>query len=179
MTMRKCNTRDLTLAAMVAAVYFVLCYFGNIFQLTFGPVQVRLGEALTVLPFLFPGTWPGVFVGCLVANLLSPYGPLDVVLGSAGTLVAALLTQKAPKTWLAPLPPVVCGMVLLGGMLAWYEVGFSDQFLPLFAANALWVGIGQAVSCYGLGLPLLRALRKVSYFRRFIPEDRRGLRPAA
>ena len=177
--MRKSNIQQLTLAAMVAAVYFVLCYFGNIFQLTFGPVQVRLGEALTVLPFLFPGTWPGVFVGCLVANLLSPYGPLDVVLGSAGTLVAALLTQKAPKTWLAPLPPVVCGMVLLGGMLAWYEVGFSDQFLPLFAANALWVGIGQAVSCYGLGLPLLRALRKVSYFRRFIPEDRRGLRPAA
>lgn len=177
--MRKFTVRDLTFAAAVAALYAVLGYFGDIFGLTFGAVQFRFAEALTVLPFLFPGTWPGVFVGCLVANLLSPYGPLDVVLGSAGTLVAALLTQKAPKTWLAPLPPVVCGMVLLGGMLAWYEVGFSDQFLPLFAANALWVGIGQAVSCYGLGLPLLRALRKVSYFRRFIPEDRRGLRPAA
>ena len=54
--MRKFSTKDLILAAMVAAIYFVLCYFGNIFQLTFGPVQVRLGEALTVLPFLFPAT---------------------------------------------------------------------------------------------------------------------------
>ena len=115
----------------------------------------------------------------MFSSFLRWYSSVSIWNRSAGTLVAALLTQKAPKTWLAPLPPVVCGMVLLGGMLAWYEVGFSDQFLPLFAANALWVGIGQAVSCYGLGLPLLRALRKVSYFRRFIPEDRRGLRPAA
>ncbi len=57
--MRKSNIQQLTLAAVVAAVYFVLCYFGNIFQLTFGPVQVRLGEALTVLPFLFPAAAPG------------------------------------------------------------------------------------------------------------------------
>lgn len=173
------KTYLLALNGVIAAAYAALTLVAAALNLAYGPVQFRFSEALTVLPFLFPGTWPGVFVGCLVANLLSPYGPLDVVLGSAGTLVAALLTQKAPKTWLAPLPPVVCGMVLLGGMLAWYEVGFSDQFLPLFAANALWVGIGQAVSCYGLGLPLLRALRKVSYFRRFIPEDRRafGLRP--
>ena len=173
------KTYLLALNGVIAAAYAALTLVAAALNLAYGPVQFRFSEALTVLPFLFPGTWPGVFVGCLVANLLSPYGPLDVVLGSAGTLVAALLTQKAPKTWLAPLPPVVCGMVLLGGMLAWYEVGFSDQFLPLFAANALWVGIGQAVSCYGLGLPLLRSLRKVSYFRRFIPEDRRGLRPAA
>ena len=173
------KTYLLALNGVIAAAYAALTLVAAALNLAYGPVQFRFSEALTVLPFLFPGTWPGVFVGCLVANLLSPSGPLDVVLGSAGTLVAALLTQKAPKTWLAPLPPVVCGMVLLGGMLAWYEVGFSDQFLPLFAANALWVGIGQAVSCYGLGLPLLRALRKVSYFRRFIPEDRRGLRPAA
>ena len=57
--MRKISTRDLTLAAVVAAIYFVLCYFGDIFSLTFGPVQVRLGEALTVLPFLFPAAAPG------------------------------------------------------------------------------------------------------------------------
>ena len=70
--MRKFTTRDLTLAAMVAAIYFVLCYFGNIFQLTFGAVQVRLGEALTVLPFLFPATAPGLALGCLLTNILSP-----------------------------------------------------------------------------------------------------------
>ena len=69
-------------------------------------------------------------------------------------------------------------MVLLGGMLAWYEVGFSDQFLPLFAANALWVHRPGGVLLWA-GAALRAALRKVSYFRRFIPEDRRGLRPAA
>ena len=69
--MRKSNIQQLTLAAMVAAVYFVLCYFGNIFQLTFGPVQVRLGEALTVLPFLFPAAAPGLALGCLLTNILS------------------------------------------------------------------------------------------------------------
>ena len=71
--MRKSNIQRLTLAAMVAAVYFVLCYFGNIFQLTFGPVQVRLGEALTVLPFLFPAAAPGLALGCLLTNILSPH----------------------------------------------------------------------------------------------------------
>ena len=112
------KTYLLALNGVIAAAYAALTLVAAALNLAYGPVQFRFSEALTVLPFLFPGTWPGVFVGCLVANLLSPYGPLDVVLGSAGTLVAALLTQKAPKTWLAPLPPVVCGMVLLGGMLA-------------------------------------------------------------
>ena len=70
--MRKISTRDLTLAAVVAAIYFVLCYFGDLFSLTFGPVQVRLGEALTVLPFLFPAAAPGVTLGCLLTNILSP-----------------------------------------------------------------------------------------------------------
>ena len=100
------KTYLLALNGVIAAAYAALTLVAAALNLAYGPVQFRFSEALTVLPFLFPGTWPGVFVGCLVANLLSPYGPLDAVLGSAGTLVAALLTQKAPKTWLAPLPPV-------------------------------------------------------------------------
>ena len=76
--MRKSNIQQLTLAAMVAAVYFVLCYFGNIFQLTFGPVQVRLGEALTVLPFLFPAAAPGLALGCLLTNILSPLSLIHI-----------------------------------------------------------------------------------------------------
>lgn len=111
-----------------------------------------------MLPFLFPGTWPGLFVGCLVANLLSPYGPIDIVIGSLATLLAAIWTEKVDRPWLAPLPPVLCNMVLVGGMLAWYEVGFTAQFAALFAVNALWVGIGEAVVCYVLGLLLIRAV---------------------
>ena len=70
--MRKFTVRDLTLAAMVAALYTVMGYFANIFGMNFGPIQCRFAEALTVLPFLFPATAPGLAIGCLITNLLSP-----------------------------------------------------------------------------------------------------------
>ena len=70
--MQRSKTRDLTLAALVAAPYAVMGYFGDLFGLTFGVVQIRFAEALTVLPFLFPATAPGLAVGCLLTNLLSP-----------------------------------------------------------------------------------------------------------
>ncbi|MFR4757525.1 MAG: QueT transporter family protein [Evtepia gabavorous] len=141
--MTRTNTHLLALNGVIAAAYAALTYVAAAMNLAYGPVQFRVSEALTVLPFLFPGTWPGLFVGCLVANLMSPYGPLDILIGSAGTLLAAWLTQRTNHPWLAPLPPVLSCMVLTGGMLTWYEVGFSAQFPALFAANALWVGIGE------------------------------------
>ena len=121
--MRKSNIQQLTLAAMVAAVYFVLCYFGNIFQLTFGPVQVRLGEALTVLPFLFPAAAPGLALGCLLTNILSPYGPIDMIVGTLATAIAAFLSIKMPRWYLAALPPSVVNALLLPPMWAWAEAG--------------------------------------------------------
>ena len=152
------KTQLLTLNGVIAAAYAALTLVASAMNLAYGPVQFRFSEALTVLPFLFPGTWPGLFVGCLVANLLSPYGPIDIVIGSLATLLAAIWTEKVDRPWLAPLPPVLCNMVLVGGMLAWYEVGFTAQFAALFAVNALWVGIGEAVVCYVLGLLLIRAV---------------------
>ncbi len=128
-----------------------------------------------MLPFLFPGTWPGLFVGCLVANLMSPYGPLDILIGSAGTLFGGMAhPEDQPPVAGAAAP----GAELHGsdrGMLTWYEVGFSAQFPALFAANALWVGIGEAVVCYLLGMLLLRGLPRVPSLRRYIPEARQGL----
>ena len=78
--MSKFTTRDLTLAAVLAAVYAALTMLLPIPQ--YGPVQFRLAEALTVLPFVCPAAAPGLFIGCLLANLLSPYGLLDMVVGS-------------------------------------------------------------------------------------------------
>ena len=91
--MKKLDVRQLTLSAMVAAIYFVLSYFGNIFGLTYGPVQCRFAEALCVLPFLFPSTIPGLFVGCLLTNLMSTV-PLDIVVGSLGSLLATYCSSK-------------------------------------------------------------------------------------
>lgn len=173
--MMRSKTHLLALNGVIAAAYAALTLVASAMNLAYGPVQFRFSEALTVLPFLFPGTWPGVFVGCLVANLLSPYGLLDIVIGSAATLIAALLTQRTNHAWLAPLPPVLCNMVLVGGEIAWYEVGFSAQFPALFGINALWVGIGEALVCYVLGMLLIRAVPKVPYLRQYVPEVRRGL----
>ena len=103
----KLHTKQLTLAALTAAAYAVLSYFGSIFGITYGPIQCRFSEALCVLPFFLPETAWGLGVGCLIANLLSPYGVLDIVVGSAATLLAALLTARCQKKWLAPLPPVI------------------------------------------------------------------------
>ena len=176
--MRK-TTYLLALNGVIAAAYAALTLVASALNLAYGPVQFRFSEALTILPFLFPGTAPGLFVGCLLANLLSPYGPLDIVVGSLATLLGALLTQKTNRRWLAPLPPVLCNGVLVGGMLAWYEVGFTASFPGVFALNALWVGLGQAAVCYLLGGLLLKGMPKLPYFRGMIPQRRGGAGAAA
>lgn len=175
--MRKSTTRDLTLAAMVAAVYFVLCYFGNIFQLTFGPVQVRLGEALTVLPFLFPATAPGLALGCLLTNILSPYGPIDMVVGTLATAIAAFLSAKMPRWYLAALPPIVMNALLLPPMWAWAQAGaVNSTFWAAYGLNLWTFVVGEALACYALGSVLLLALPKIRYFRAMIPERRLAVR---
>lgn len=171
--MRKFTTRDLTLSAMVAAVYFVLSYFGNIFGLTFGVVQIRFAEALTVLPFLFPATAPGLAVGCLVTNLLSPYGPIDMVVGTLATAVAAFLTMKMPRWYLAALPPIVMNMLLLPPMWAWAEVGaLNNAFWAACLFNAVTFAVGEAVACYVLGTVLLKTLPKLGVLRPMMAPER-------
>ena len=163
--MSKWSPRQLATAAIIAALYTVMSLMSSVFGLTYGPIQCRFSEALTVLPFFLPEAVPGLFVGCLVTNLMSTVGPLDIVIGSMATLLAALWTAKMPNKWLAPLPPVICNAVLIGAMIAWYETGFSTQFPALFAYNAVTVGIGEAVACYVLGLLLLTILPRIPALR--------------
>ena len=164
--MKRISTRDLTLAAVVGAMYVVLGYFGNTFNLTFGVIQCRFSEALTVLPFLNPVTGWGLFVGCVVTNLLSPYGPLDMIFGSLATLTAALLTARCKHKWLAPLPPVLLNAVIIGALIAFQEVGFTAAFPVAFAYHGLTIGAGQVMACYGLGMLLLAACGKVKWLRK-------------
>ena len=157
-THAKFTAKYLTRAAIIAALYVVLTYLAGLMNLAYGPVQFRFSEALTVLPFLFPEAIPGLFVGCIVSNLISPYGVLDLVVGSAATLLAAIWTNKCGKRWFAPMPPVIANAVLVGAMIAWYEAGFGAGFLAAFLYNAATVGLGELVVCYALGLPLLKIL---------------------
>ncbi len=158
--MKKLSTRDLTFAAIVGAIYVVLGCFGNTFHLTFGVVQCRFSEALTVLPFLCPVTVWGLFIGCLITNILSPYGLLDMIFGPLATLAAALLTARCRNKWIAPLPPVVCNALIIGALIAFQEVGMGGAFPAVFAYNALTVGLGQVLACCGLGMLLLSAVEQ-------------------
>lgn len=171
--MRKFTTRDLVLAAMVAALYAVMGYFGNIFGLTFGAVQIRFAEALTVLPFFFPATAPGLVLGCLITNLLSPYGPVDIIFGTLATAIAAWLTMKVPRWYLAALPPILVNMVILCPMWSWAGVGaINSAFWAACGFNAVTFVIGEAIACYVLGTLLLTALPKIPFFREMIPAHR-------
>ena len=160
--MRKFSTRDLTVAAIVAALYAVMGYFGNVFGLTFGVIQIRFAEALTVLPFLFPATAPGLIVGCLITNLLSPYGPMDVIFGTLATAIAAWLTLKMPRWYLAAIPPIVINMIILSPMWAWAQTGtLNGAFWAACGYNAVTFAVGEIVACYGLGTLLLKILHKI------------------
>lgn len=163
--MRKITTRQMTVAAIVGALYAALTLLSSVFGIAYGPVQFRFSEALCVLPFLFPETAWGLFAGCWVANLLSPYGLPDMIIGSLATLIAALWTSKCRSKWLAPLPPVVCNGILVGAVLAWQQTGFGDAFLPAFLFNGGSVALGEAAVCFILGLVLLRTMEQTPYFR--------------
>lgn len=156
----KLTVRDITFAALVGALYVTLCYFGSIFGLSFGIFQCRFAEALTVLPFLCPTAAWGLFAGCILSNLISPYGLPDLIFGSLATLLAGLLTARCKTKWLAPLPPVICNGVIVGALLAWSEAGFTAAFPGLFLFNAISVGGAELLVCYILGIPLLELLTR-------------------
>ena len=158
--MKQLSIRQITFAALVGALYVTLSYFGNIFGLTYGPIQCRFSDALTVLPFLCPtATW-GLFAGCIISNILSPYGIPDLIFGSLATLMAGLLTARCKSRWLAPLPPVVCNGLIVGALLAYYEAGFTGAFAGAFVYNAAAVAAGELIACYVLGMLLLTAVDK-------------------
>jgi uncharacterized membrane protein len=146
------TSRYLTQMGIIAGLYTGLTVaFGFI---SYGPLQVRIAEALTVLPFLLPAAIPGLMLGCAIANLFGPFGVIDVVVGSSLTLVAALLTARVPHPWMAPLPPILVNAVGLSFYLP------TLTGLPViggvpYLATFFTIGIGQALACYGLGYPLL------------------------
>lgn len=162
--------RSLCTSAMIAAIYAALTM--ALPMLSYGPVQLRFSEALTVLPFFFPQAIPGLFLGCAIANILSTYGLIDVIFGSLATLLAALWTSRMKNPWLAPLPPVICNAVIIGAEIAWYETGFNTGFAAAFAWNGFTVGIGELGACYVLGMILIYQLPKIPAFRKLIPENR-------
>jgi len=143
-------------AGIIAALYFVLTM--AIEPLSFGQLgmlQLRVSEALCVLPFFTPAAIPGLFIGCAVANIFSFLGVVDVIFGSLATLAAATITYFIKNKWLLPLPSVLVNAVAIGALLHFFY--FTE--LPLWVPM-LYVGAGQALACYALGMPLFFLLNK-------------------
>ena len=155
--MKNFSTRALARGAMIAALYAVLTLLLQ--PLSFGAIQFRFSEALTVMPMLAADAVPGLAVGCLLANLLGGAAVYDVVFGSLATLAAAFLTRKLRfNRFLAPLPAVLVNGLVVGAMLAFlFDVGES------FGACFLYISAGQAIACYALGIPLSYALERVRW----------------
>ncbi|HHY45508.1 MAG TPA: QueT transporter family protein [Firmicutes bacterium] len=142
------SARVLSRVAALAAVYSLLTVLPPLNALGYGPIQVRVAEALTVLPFVFPWAPWGLYLGCILANLGSPFLVWDLTLGAFSSLAGAFLTGRMPSPLFAPLPPVIVNAVLV----SIYVAPLSGMPYPVVA---LYIAAGQAVACYGLGYPLL------------------------
>ena len=165
--MRNNKLQRLVECALLAAVYTAISLV--LAPVSFGPVQLRAAEALTLLPVLSPTAIVGVTAGCLLTNSLgTAMGltmPQDILFGTAATLLAACLTYALRSVrWrslpvAAALPPILVNAVIVGWEITFF---FFPAGSPpaLYLANVFWVGLGEAVVCLGLGLPLVYAMQK-------------------
>ncbi|MCH5266025.1 MAG: QueT transporter family protein [Lachnospiraceae bacterium] len=143
-------------AAMIAALYVVLTFVSNAFGMASGPVQVRLSEAFTVLPYFTPAAIPGLAIGCLLSNWLTGCLAPDILFGTIATLIGALGSYSLRRyPWLVPLPPVLANTLIVPWVLR-FAYGAEDA-IPFMM---LTVGAGEIISCYVLGLIFLYALKK-------------------
>ena len=155
--MKNSNSKVLYMAqaAMIAAIYVVLTVLGA--SLAFGEVQIRFAEALTILPVFTPAAVPGLFIGCLLGNILGGAIVPDIVFGSLATLIGAFFTWKLrnKSKYLAPLPPVVANIIVVPFVLKYgYQVPLPIPFMMLT------VGVGEVISAGVLGLIVYEALSK-------------------
>lgn len=146
----------ITQAAVIAALYVVLTVAINAFDLANGAIQVRISEALTILPFFTPAAIPGLFIGCLLSNLITGAVIWDIIFGSLATLLGALGTYALRKwKWTASLPPIIANTIIVPLVLN-YAYGLPGG-IPFFM---LTIGIGEVLSCGVLGMLLLFLLQK-------------------
>ncbi|MBR6950672.1 MAG: QueT transporter family protein [Oscillospiraceae bacterium] len=175
------KTRFIVYAAVIAALYAVLTM--ALWEFSSLAIQVRLSEALCILPLFTPAAIPGLFIGCAVANILSGTW-VDNVFGSLTTLAAAAVTAvigkrfslgrrqglSRPRRWLAPLPAVVFNALVIPFVLYFgygiTSMGSTTATVGVLALMALSVFVGQAIACYVVGIPLMLLLERINDKRR-------------
>ncbi|MBO5176048.1 MAG: QueT transporter family protein [Lachnospiraceae bacterium] len=158
------NIMSLVTAAMIAALYVVLSFASNALGLASGAIQIRVSEALTILPYFTASAIPGLTIGCLLFNLLSGAAILDVIFGTLATLIGAvgslLIGRTAKKVagmkYLVPVPPILANAFIVPWVLK-TAYGLADAYWYLVVT----VGIGEIISCGILGMILMTALMPI------------------
>lgn len=159
--MKKTSVTMITQAAIIAALYVVLTMLANAMGLANYPIQVRFSEALCVLPYFTVAAVPGLYVGCLIANLLTGAGIWDIIFGSLATLIGAIGTYLLRKNRVTlTLPPVIANMVIIPLVLCFgYGIDWSFGDLNLsYPYFVITVGVGEVISVCVLGSILLKML---------------------
>lgn len=156
------NTKFLTKASLIAAIYIILILIQiPMGSLAFGPVQLRLAEGLTLLPFIETAAIPGLFIGCLISNIIlssySSFGLVDIIGGSLVTLIAAYLTSKMPNKLMAALPPII-----LNGLIVSIWVSYFTKVPYLF--TVLGIAAGEIASIAIFGYVMLSAYEKTKVY---------------
>ena len=147
-------TRNLTQGAMIAAIYVVLTV--SLAPISYGPLQFRISEALCILPYFTLAAIPGLFIGCLLSNLLGTAALLDVIFGSLATLIGAIGSYALRRNkWLVCFPPILANTIIIPWVLR-YAYGSPDLIPVAMAA----VGLGEIAAIGVLGNLLLHLLEK-------------------
>lgn len=153
----KKTTRLITQAAIIAAIYVVLTEISSLMGLSSGVIQVRFSEALTVLPIFTPAAIPGLFIGCVISNILAGGIVWDVLFGSIATLIGAVGTYYIGRKskYLAPIPPILANSAIIP-----YVLKFAYGFEGALAFFVLTVFIGELISCGLFGLMIIPTLER-------------------
>ncbi len=147
------KTNILVKAALIGAVYCILSLILK--PLSYGPLQIRISEALCMLVLFTKAAPWGLFVGCLITNIISPYGLLDVVLGSLATLLASLIALKFKNRYAVAFP-----FVLVNAFIIAFVICLQTNAMSIYFQTALYLALSEALSVYVIGVPLTYIIEK-------------------
>lgn len=157
------KTENLVVNALIAAVYAALTM--ALAPFSYGPIQVRISECMTLLAFLNPRWVPGLTIGCLLANLLSPFGMLDIIVGTLATFIAVYLMKYAQNMFVASLSPVIVNGLLIGAELAYLGAIPPDMSM---AAVMFYIAAGEFISVSVFGILAMKLILRNQYMRKYL-----------
>lgn len=151
------KTQFIVNSSMIASIYTLLVIIAA--PISFGPIQFRIAEALTILPYFTPAAIPGVTIGCFLSAIIIGSDILDIIFGTFATLIGAFLSYKLRKNkYLVPFPPIISNALIIPWVL---KYAYAEQ-MPIYFMMAS-IAVSEVIVCYGLGLILLFSLERINY----------------